>query len=147
VTLAASLESGASSPAPAAETRSSARVPLAIGLWGLGALGVGLGAYFGLRTFGHASDVERACPSPQRCPDIAAARVAFADGESSAALSQVFFVGGALAGAAGTLLWVLWPTHPAASDAPDARRTPIWKQISVTPMRDGAHAGLTGTFQ
>ncbi len=117
---------------PSQDAGSTAQPALGWVLGGVGIVGLGAGAYFGLQAKSKWYDVEGACPDG-RCPDDAA-RVANAGLQDEAAragnISTVAFVAGAACLAAGG--WLLW-----SADSGDDR------PLRVSPAATDAMVGAT----
>jgi len=90
-------------PPPPPPPPSSWKMPAGIAALGLGAVGVGVGAYFGIHAFNLAGKSDAGCKPDGGC--TVEAYNAFYDGKAESSRSDVFFaVGGALAAAGGVLL-------------------------------------------
>lgn len=86
--------------------------PLALGVAGAGVVGLGLGAAFGLTSFGKWSDAEPKCPN-DRCSAEGFALTQ--DARSAATVSTIAFTAGAVLVAAGVALYLLAPKSASAA--------------------------------
>lgn len=84
---------------------SSWKTPVGVAGLGLGAVGLGLGTYFGARALDLASTSAKGCKPDGGCDQ--AAYAAYVDGRSSATLANAFLVGGGVLVAAGGTLLIL----------------------------------------
>lgn len=111
----APLTPSASSASAGADQSSSVPwKPIAIGVGAAGAVGLAIGAGFGIDASSKKSaagcDSNSYCPSAQAASTLRAAK-------SSADLSTAFFVAGGLLAAGGVTLWVLAPSSPVQASA------------------------------
>ncbi len=83
--------------------------PVGIAVTGAGVLGVGFGAFFGLRAHSKWSSAEPNCPSTG-C--TAAGYQSWQDARSAATASTILFVTGGALLAAGVVIWVTAPSAP-----------------------------------
>jgi hypothetical protein len=108
---------------------------------GVGVVGVGIGAAFGVATISKWSDVSSKCPSG-RCPSAAALAdetAAKSSASSSATLSTVFFGVGAAALVTGAVLWLT-----ARSDSKGASERTV-RLVPTVGVGTGG-ASVVGTF-
>jgi tetratricopeptide (TPR) repeat protein len=107
-------------PEPAAPPppppRSKWKLPAGIAGVAAGAIGIGVGTYFGVRAFNYASTSNDLCNPDGTCTKLGLA--AFQDGKSAANLSNVFFAVGGVLAAAGTVFIVLAAIEPGAQPQP-----------------------------
>lgn len=116
-------ERGRKNPSPALRTA-------ALLTGGVGVVGVGIGAFFGLQASSKQDDAN--CPD-NRCKDAASAEM-LRDASSSATLSNVGFIAGGLLVAAGVTMFILSASSPEkTSNAARAR-------VHILPT------GVAGTF-
>lgn len=92
--------------------------PVGMALMGVGALGLGLGTFFGVRTLSLASDAKGLCRSATDCADYRGALDRYDSGKSAATASNVFFALGLAAAGAGVVLFVLAPSAAKSGIAP-----------------------------
>ncbi len=97
---------------------SSIQKPVAIGLMAAGALGLGLGTFFGIRTLSLASDAKDLCRTATACADYRGAQDRYDSGKGTATASNVFFGLGLAAAGAGVVLYVLAPGAAKTGIAP-----------------------------
>jgi hypothetical protein len=109
---------------------------------GLGLVGLGVGAVFGVMTFGDASDAEN---DPQLCPK----KVCSAEGrnkidaaETKGMISTVAFGAGAAAAGVGVVLVVLGSRSAGPSGPAKTGRAELWPWVG----REGIGLGATGRF-
>lgn len=130
--------SPSSSPAPAASTTQIGTAPahggaqrtLGYAALGVGALGLGLGGYFGLQTFSKRDDADANCPD-QRCDATGYAKIE--EARDSATLSTIGFGVGLAGVAAGT--WLLL-------SAESPRETAGWRVLpDAHASGGGVHVG------
>lgn len=123
----------ASAPPPPSRTRLSTQRKVALGVGGLGLVGLGVSAVMGLRAASAWSDAQDNCPNDRCTPT---GRSAANDAESAARVSTISSIAGlALVGGAA----VLWFT---GRDAPQKTGS----RTSVTPVIGVGGAGVVGTF-
>ncbi len=139
---AGSTPSGAqteAAPPPPAETgqTTQARGSLALPLFafGVGAVGIGVGAVTGAMSLSNVSDLRSHCPNNQ-CPPSQQSEIDST--KTLGVVSTVGFVVGGVGAAAGAVLLLL--RHPAAETAATARGS------GVTPWIGAGSAGVEGRF-
>ena len=99
-----------------AATESSSLRPIGIVLGGLGVVALGVGTYFGVHAIGKWNDANASCPG-STCANPAGVSSA-SDAKSAALVADFTIIGGAVAVAAGVVLYVLGaPSTVAASPA------------------------------
>jgi hypothetical protein len=76
---------------------------------GAGAIGLGVGAAFGLMSMSAHDDAAATCPAPNPCGDRDAAE-AWSDATTAGSVSTVAFVAGGVLAAAGAVLWITAPS-------------------------------------
>jgi hypothetical protein len=98
-------------PPPRSDASLSTQETLAVVAGGVGVVGVGLGAYFGLRASSQHTETDRLCggPAPQDCPQAGIDSANQAQGLGTA--STVSFVVGALGLVGGAVLWFTAPSR------------------------------------
>lgn len=96
----------------------SIQKPVAIALMGAGALGLGLGTFFGIRTLSLASDAKSLCRTGTDCADYRGAQDRYDSGKGTATAANVFFGLGLAAAGAGVVLYVLAPSAAKTGLAP-----------------------------
>lgn len=102
------VDSATGSPASAADSHSSAQRTMGLVLGAAGVVGVGVGTYFGLRTFSKNGEAEDACPA-QRC--TSAEGLALTDqARNAATASNIAFGVGLVALAGGVALYLTAPS-------------------------------------
>jgi hypothetical protein len=130
---------------PAKDARPSGREPLgtqrlaAIGLGGAGLIGIGIGAFFGLKTISRWQDAKSHCQGsgePLKCDERG---VELRDSAHTAGtISTIAFSAGGAALAAGAVLWLTTPQP----DQPE-RAAGAWIGWASTPERVALSAGTT----
>lgn len=128
------IELGPSADAPGTAEGGSIQKPVAIALMSAGALGLGLGTFFGIRTLSLAADAKSLCRTGTDCADYRGAQDRYDSGKGTATASNVFFGLGLAAAGAGVVLYVLAPSAAKTGIAP-----------TVGPGLAGA--SYTGSFQ
>ncbi len=125
--------SGDGSPSPGG-TRWSTLRWVGLGVAGAGVVGLGGGAFFGLRAKGELD--EAGCRDGRVCPTQAAA-AKLSDAQSSATLSTIFVSAGGALLVGGVVLFVLAPNEPARAS-----------RLVVVPIAsgDGGGASVLGRF-
>ncbi len=103
---------------PTSTESGSVQKPVAIALMGAGALGLGLGAFFGIRTLSLASDAKSLCRTSADCRDYRGAQDRYDSGKGTATASTVLFGLGLAAAGAGVVLYVLSPSAAKTGVAP-----------------------------
>lgn len=137
---AAQAESTPVSEAPATSTSVSTDEPtpiLGYVLVGVGAVGVGVGAFFGIQALGSKSDAEQACPEAggtRRCPSSASD--ALSTNSRDALLADIGIGVGLVAAAVGTYFIVKSPSSQSSATA----------KIRATAGPQGGKLSLVGTF-
>jgi serine/threonine-protein kinase len=107
-----------------------------LALFGVGAVGLGLGTYFGLRAISKNDQAEAHCPNTPLCNNDRG--VALTDEAQTAALvSNIAFGVGAAALAGGLII------HLTSSDEPASASLP---SFTLKPLVGGGHASFTGSF-
>lgn len=126
--------------APPAESGSI--VPAAIA-FGVGAVGLGVGAVFGILAFNETSNVEATCRDG-RCPPDQADELDIA--KANGTVSTVGFIAGGVGVAAGIVLLITRSSgdDPAPKDEEAPKEDPL--EVSVRPWIGPGQLGLTGTF-
>jgi hypothetical protein len=104
---------------------------MALGVAGVGVVGLGVGTVFGVMAMQRKSDAQNGGCAGQVCPSSAAP--ARDDARRDATLSTVFFVGGGVLAVAGATLWFLSPG-------------PAHGALQVGLRVQGASAALVGTW-
>ena len=133
------LEAPTPPPAPPAATAIWRR-PVGFAALGLGAVGLGVGTYFGAHALGLAAQAARGCPN--RVCDAAGWK-ALVDGRAVASVSNGLLAAGAALAAAGTVLVIL----SAVSAPTDARAALPLFDIAVDARRaGGAFVSAGGAF-
>lgn len=129
--LASSPDSSISAapPAPAVAPASGQRT-LAVVAAGVGAVSLGMGAFFGWRSFSKWDARDGHCSGSGQCDETGLQRAS--EARSAARLSNLFFGLGTLGVGAGTILWL---TAPEASAS-----------LSVTPSSGGLSLDLRRSF-
>jgi hypothetical protein len=132
-------------PSNADTTPHDNRVPAYIA-FGVGAVGLGVGAVFGILALGKKSDLDSACKD-KVCPS-AAQQDTIDSGKKLGAVSTVgFVVGIAGAGVGGVLL--LSGSSASATSGPAATQNPLRVKVGsarVEPILSFDRAGVAGTF-
>lgn len=137
----AQAESSPVTQAPPADTSSvSTDKPtpiLGYVLVGVGAVGVGLGAFFGVQALGSKSDAEKACPEAggaRRCPGSAADMLS--TNSRDALIADISIGVGLVAAAVGTYFII---KSPSSKDSASAK-------VRATAGPQGGNLSLVGTF-
>jgi hypothetical protein len=132
------LEAPTLPPAPPPATTGGWKKPVGLVALGLGAVGLGVGTYFGVHALGLASQASLGCPDKVCTP---AGWKALGDGRAAAAVANgTLIAGGVLAAAGAALVIVAAVTAPA--DRANAARLPL--DISVGA--GGAFVSTGGAF-
>ncbi len=142
---------GPSPSEPGADTSSgggSTQKTLAIVAFGVGGVGLVLGAVTGLIASGKASDLESACSAGKdKCPADQQDNVD--SYKTMGALSTVGFIVAGVGGITGAVLWFTAPksgTGAAGGSRYATVPSKPSKGVSVSPYFGGVSAGLTGRF-
>jgi tetratricopeptide (TPR) repeat protein len=133
-------ESAPASEARPADTSVSTAEPtpiLGYVLVGVGAVGVGVGAFFGVQALGSKSDAEKACPEAggaRRCPSSASDTLS--TNSRDALIADISIGVGLVAAAVGTYFII---KSPSSKDSASA-------QVRATAGPRGGNLSLVGTF-
>lgn len=138
---------GTEPPPPGADTggkSGSGQRTAALVAFGVGGVGLVVGAITGLVAMGKASDLDAACPNGL-CPSDKQSDV---DGyKTMGTLSTVGFIVAGVGGAAGAVLWFTAPKESSASSGKGPRYATVpASRVSVTPYVGLGAAGVTGRF-
>lgn len=125
----------AESPRTASSHPTTGRTVTGAVLGGVGALGLGLGTYFGLTAFARHDDVQRFCGSPDNCPDRERANDSNREGKLYAHLSTASFGVGVVGIGIGAYLLFFAPSSPPKTSP----------STSVVPQIAPQSAGLSLT--
>ncbi len=129
------VDSGAAVETSASD--GSLRRTLGMLLVGAGAVGIGVGGYFGITAKNRWDDAQERCPNRDRC-DAEGAELS-RDAKSAADISTIAFIAGAAAVGGGLVLWLGAPSS-AAAETRSAR-------IGIAPVAPGGAGGsLVGRF-
>jgi hypothetical protein len=120
--------------APVEQSSGGSKVP-AIVAFGVGAIGIGLGATFGIMAFGQAEDAKALCNGNVCSP---AAADAIDSSRTSGTISTIGFIAGGVGVAAGVVLLIVAPGKSAPAPTKGVTR--------VTPWFGLGSAGVNGTF-
>jgi hypothetical protein len=124
------------SPAPGAGPRR----PLAVGLVGLGVVGLGVGTWFGLDARSKWHDATNQCQTPSSTGCSLAAQQSGRSADRSADVATISLTAGGLLATAGVVLWFL--SHERSTEGTATAHVQITPQVGA-----GAVAGvLSGTF-
>ena len=134
---------------PTPEASSSPRRAIALALGGVGLVGLGVGAAFGVKALSNlaASRANGHCDAQSFCDD--AGFQLRGDAQDAATISTVTLALGAGAAVAGVVLWITAPSSPkAATKAPaSSSRSPLSTvRASVAGDAHGAGVWLRGAF-
>jgi hypothetical protein len=121
---------------PPLPSRRANYVPAGVA-FGVGALGLSVGAVLGAVTLGKTSSLNDVCPTRSTCP--ASAQSDITDARTTATLSTVGFG----VAAAGALLGVFWLVRPPSSGSTAAAEAPF---RIATPWAGPHSVGVEGTF-
>jgi len=113
---AAPLSSTPDGPPPSSPSRLGTQKILALVAGGVGVVGLGIGAIFGLQALSKKNDAQNACPNV--CSDQQGAD-RWSDAKSAAGVSTVAFVVGGVALAGAAALW--FTAKPESASAPSAQ--------------------------
>ena len=136
-------------PPPIPEATSSPRRAIALALGGVGLLGVGVGAVFGVKALSNhaASKADGHCDAQNFCDD--AGFKLRSDAQDDASISTVTLALGAGAAVAGVVLWITAPSSakPAAKSPASSSRSPLSTvRASAAADAHGAELWLRGAF-
>lgn len=124
-------------PPPAPEPN---LVPAYVAL-GVGAVGLGVGSYFGLAAMSTQSDLDEVCRDGGSCPESASDDIDAM--QSEATIATIGFGVGLVGVAAGVYLWLTAePSGPAEAGASGSHNT----QLAVKAFVGPGHVGLSGEF-
>jgi len=135
-----------SEPPPGADTggkSGSGQRTAALVAFGVGGVGLVVGAITGLVAMGKASDLDSACPGGT-CPSDKQSDVD--SYKTMGTLSTVGFIVAGVGGAAGAILWFTAPKEGSASAGGSRYATVPASRVSVTPYVGLGAAGVTGRF-
>lgn len=124
-----------------ADTKSGTSTQRIIGdvVTGVGVVGLGVGAVFGLRAMSKNNDSDRLCPPGAACTDPAGV-AASEDAKSAATIANIGIIGGAVLVVTGLVLVITSPSSSPAVDGKPARAAT--NGITIRP----SVLGLTGRF-